>query len=686
MSVPSDFPHVEVSVNKETADGYLFLNNWGGEPYSMILNNNGEPIWYWNTPNRYRCLQVQPNGYLTLFVRNGSDHGDCYYVMDSTYTVIDSLYAVDGYETDEHELQLLPDGGYLLIGRRQETVDMSRYVDGGQKNATVRETAIQEFTADGELVFQWAAWDHFDIRNVQDDPLTGGYIRFPHMNSIDIDADEHILLSSKRLSEVTKIDRYNGQMIWRLGGAHNEFEFVDDPMNGFSLQHDFRHIGDSHYTVFDNGVYHNPRHSRAIEYEIDENTMTARRVWMYPDDTSIYAFHMGNVQRLPNGNTFINWAVQDLPKAMEVTPAGEVVYEMDFIQEAKTYRAFRFPWNGNAAKPYLLAESNFRNITLIFNKFGDENVAYYNIYGGRQPGGAALLDTSKQTLKRLTDLESGAKYFFRVTAIDDQGRESPVSNEVSAVAQFMEPGKELCLNGNFENGKAEWDWLVRGDGNADWEIEDGVAHIKITDGGGNDHDIQLTQEPVSLIEGQEYIFAFDIYSDASRSVEAKVAMNGSPWTNYSETAQTQVQRRMRHVEYVFTQQAESDPAARIVFNLGFYDADVYIDNVSLRVAGSSVVDSEKPAPSFQLLQNYPNPFNNQTRVPFSLAQPAEVTLNVFDLRGRQVREYRQKYAAGLHAMAVNATGLASGVYIYRVSVEDETGIWKTSNRKMILVR
>ena len=56
-----------------------------------------------------------------------------------------------------------------------------------------------------------------------------------------------------------------GNIIWRLGGVHNQFTFVNDPsptgdQYGISYQHDARPVpGEpNHYTVFDDGNFHSP--------------------------------------------------------------------------------------------------------------------------------------------------------------------------------------------------------------------------------------------------------------------------------------------------------------------------------------------------------------------------------------------------------------------------------------------
>ena len=73
--------------------------------------------------------------------------------------------------------------------------------------------------------------------------------------------------------------------------------------------------------------------------------------------------------------------------------------------------------------------------------------------------------------------------------------------------------------------------------------------------------------------------------------------------------------------------------------------------------------------TFELRQNYPNPFNPVTTIPFEIQESGNVKLIVYDLRGRQVRVLRDDWLpAGKHNIEFNAGSLASGVYIYRLTV------------------
>jgi hypothetical protein len=235
-----------------------------------------------------------------------------------------------------------------------------------------------------------------------------------------------------------------------------------------------------------------------------------------------------------------------------------------------------------ALKPNLIIETPPDNITLLFNKFGDPNVDYYRIYSGTTPQPTTVIDTSTSTLKRLYEgFENGLRYYFRVTAVDTNGTESDYSNEESVVVSLTEPGQIVVLNGDFCQGQASWIWEVSGSASAQWNIENGVSHFDIANGGTQISDVQLRQAGMKLVRGKEYIFEFDAWSVMPRMIEAKLGQDESPWTNYSKIGYSYVTPNLTHFRYPFTMEDSSDYNARVVFNTGTSNIDVYIDNVSL---------------------------------------------------------------------------------------------------------
>jgi hypothetical protein len=80
--------------------------------------------------------------------------------------------------------------------------------------------------------------------------------------------------------------------------------------------------------------------------------------------------------------------------------------------------------------------------------------------------------------------------------------------------------------------------------------------------------------------------------------------------------------------------------------------------------------TERPLAA-RLHPNYPNPFNPATVLAFTLGEPADIVLEVFDLPGRRVATAASgSYAAGRHSVTFDATGLGSGMYFYRLTIQN----------------
>lgn len=589
VSVPANFPWLNIMAHDNPCQDYLFLNHGEvqGEKYNLILDSNGDPVWYRIVPDDRRDFKVFDNGHIGSLVRQGYPFGLGYVVTDQNFVVIDSFYVNwNGYRTDQHELQIMQDGSWYMIGIKNYKVDMSKIVAGGQSNATVSESAIFGFPAGSKTPnFIWRAFDHMDIEDTfmpGENVLTSNNIRFPHMNAIDIDEDGHILLSSRHASEVTKINRQTGEIIWRLGGENNQFTFINDPLQGPENQHDIRAVGNGRYTVFDNGKEHNPSIARGVEWELDTENMTATLTWEYRQENGKYSTHMGSHQRLSNGNRLINWAVGSTGiLTTEVRPDGSKAFEFAYEDRSNCYRVFKFPWHGKVGAPYLVVEVYTDAITLIFNKFGDPDVDHYKIYAGQNIHPNTVIATTDQPFIHIDDeITVNTTYYFRVTAVDKNGQESGFSNEEHVVVQLPEPEVNLIKNGDFATGFANWEFN-QGDANASYEITNSKElHFIIQNGGANASDISAKSSNLSLIRDVAYVFEFDAYADTPRPVFFDIQKKSEPFTNFSQIGGTALTRNNQHFRYEFSM-PQSENAAAVVLSVGGNDTDVYVDNISL---------------------------------------------------------------------------------------------------------
>lgn len=444
-TLPADFPERALLHNDNPDSGYVFVCNNGvdaGMPYIMILDNNAYPIFYKHVYDEALDFKKQPSGYLTYIIRDRL----FFMVMDSTYTVIDSFSVQNGYETDEHDFQMLENGHVLIAAYDGQVFDMSQIVPGGRPDAIVIGYVIQEQDSNKNVVFQWRTWDFLEITEATNVTFTGYVIDYAHGNSLELDNDGHLLVSFRNMESLTKINRQTGEIIWRLGGVNNQFTIMNDSL-GWSRQHDLRRLDNGQITIYDNAMLEPYPYniSHASQYELNEINMTCTLVWEYVNSPAVRGPTMGNAQRLPNGNTMICWGghapITVTEARMDSAKAWEMTFSIYENHRVYSYRAFRFPWHGVAAVPYLTAEYPDSAIHLIFNKFGDQTVEKYYIYAGQTPEPTAVIDSTSSNSIDLTEIPNGMTY-FRVTALDSLGNESGFSNEESLYVHLFPDTKE----------------------------------------------------------------------------------------------------------------------------------------------------------------------------------------------------------------------------------------------------
>lgn len=98
--------------------------------------------------------------------------------------------------------------------------------------------------------------------------------------------------------------------------------------------------------------------------------------------------------------------------------------------------------------------------------------------------------------------------------------------------------------------------------------------------------------------------------------------------------------------------------------------------------GKKESEAETLPTEYTLYQNYPNPFNPITTIKYDLPNASDVSLIIYDILGRKVKELvNTKQQAGRYEIQFNASSLASGVYIYQLIAEKYINA-----KKMILLK
>ncbi|HEX6981760.1 MAG TPA: T9SS type A sorting domain-containing protein [Balneolaceae bacterium] len=103
--------------------------------------------------------------------------------------------------------------------------------------------------------------------------------------------------------------------------------------------------------------------------------------------------------------------------------------------------------------------------------------------------------------------------------------------------------------------------------------------------------------------------------------------------------------------------------------------------VSVMTGGQTVLGyfTILPPLDFQVTQNFPNPFSSTTTIPFDLPVDSRVTLAIYDITGKRVLRplWEFEFNAGTYNQQIDFTGLASGIYIYRIVAEPQGGNGQT---------
>lgn len=347
QSILDHFPDINIIESNGPSKGNFIVATKSfytenGSNYFAIFDNDGTPVYMRLLEGSAASIMEQPNGHLTLI--DGSI-GKVFFELDSMFNVIDT-FLVDGYNTDGHDFDMDENGHVLLMGREDINIDMSTIIEGGNHNANIIDKLVQEFDADHNLLYTWKSWDHYDIFDADTASplvdLTAKKVDYNHANSICFDSDTSFLFSVRHFNEITKIDRRTGEIIWRLGGKNNDFTFINDDVR-FSHQHSIRKLPNGNIQIFDNGNMNAIQESSVVEYEIDEENMTATLINRIRHNPAIYISKQGGKQLLSNGNLLVYWG-SDTPSFTEFNPDGSVALEMDFSDHSFSNKILKTEW------------------------------------------------------------------------------------------------------------------------------------------------------------------------------------------------------------------------------------------------------------------------------------------------------------------------------------------------------
>jgi Arylsulfotransferase (ASST) len=390
-------PAVEVTTRAhDAAPGYLFVTPEKGDQGqggSLIVDNEGQVVWFRPLQGRFgRAHNLKVQNYRGKSVLTWMDGVNEYVIFDHSYREIARFSAGNDRNGDHHEFLISPQDTALITVYSPVPRDLSSI--GGLENDRVWQGMVQELDIEsGEVLFEWHSLQHVGLdegyATVSQDGRPG--FDYFHINSIDVDHDDNLLVSARQTFAVYKIDRKSGEIIWRLGGKKSDFSMGKGTR--FAYQHDARRLPDGTISIFDNGntVFHGlvPRAvegSRGIVLDVDEKKMKVSLLREYTHPNTQYADASGNVQLLPNSNVFVGWG-----RALhfsEFSHDGKLLFDGKLPTGNRSYRYFRFEWSGYPTnRPACVVERTSESeVRLYVSWNGATEVASWEVLVGAHPG------------------------------------------------------------------------------------------------------------------------------------------------------------------------------------------------------------------------------------------------------------------------------------------------------------
>jgi hypothetical protein len=355
----------------------------------MIFDNLGRLVWFskdrYATDFKVQLYMGEP--VLTWWegeIVAGHGVGE-YVIFDDSYREIARVQAGNGYRGDLHEFSITPQDTALLTAYTETQTDLSGI--GGPKDGMAWGGIAQELDIEtGEVLFEWHSLEHVGVeesyRKPPQDPSTA--LDYFHINSIDIDFDDNLLISAKGTYAVYKIDRESGEVLWRLGGKQSDFEM--GPGTKTVSQHDARRQRDGTITIFDNGAPPEVREqSRGIVVDLDMDRMRSTLVREFTLPNGPLSTSQGNLQVLPNGNVFAGWGSE--PYSSEFSHDGTLLFDARFLGSAQSYRAFRLPWSGHPSEDPAVAveRGSDDKVTVYASWNGATEIATWQVLASSDP-------------------------------------------------------------------------------------------------------------------------------------------------------------------------------------------------------------------------------------------------------------------------------------------------------------
>ncbi|KAJ5311735.1 hypothetical protein N7476_007595 [Penicillium atrosanguineum] len=376
-------------------------------PY--IYDNDGMLVWAGSSITENRNVfdfkanwNIDAEPHLSFILQHEFDNSDrgSGVILNNKYEYEHHVGVTNDLDAfNMHEFNIL-DGGKTALActYRSQLVSLADFGRPSEESWIVTGGFVELDVESATVLFEWDSGDHLSITDsVKFHPWDGAQGEpgndYVHINAVDKNADGDYILSMRFASTIYMISGQDGHIMWRLGGSDSASTDFDQDFT-FSKQHDVKFVssnGTHHVISFMNNAsdeYENEEDlSSALFVELDTGVtpMTARVIKRLERPDRGLTRLRGNVQPLPNGNTFVGWSQWGYHA--EYAPNGDTLMYAQFASERfSSYRSYKFDWIGRPTTPpdmvtYVYGANDLDMMTIIHISWnGATDVAGYNFY------------------------------------------------------------------------------------------------------------------------------------------------------------------------------------------------------------------------------------------------------------------------------------------------------------------
>lgn len=311
--VPSELPKIEVLINKEPFDGYLFLRSITSGTQFMI-NSKGRVIWYQQS-DTILPIEFTPykHSYLSLY-NNKLNKEHLHEITYEGDTLLNLSFGENGYDRHLHH-EIIKDDNNDILALTYEVINIDLSSVGGKQNDTLKTNGIIKLSRTGKKLWSWIPTQVLD-------PITFPEINkykmdWGHANALMIDEDGNYLISWRDFNQIWKINSKTGGILWKYGAQQTEH-----PEDRFYQQHSINRNMDGDYMVFDNGMDSIRKYSRAVMFnkfgdtihnthsiDLADSLFTTKKgsVYQFEKDRFLFCSTMSNLLVVTNKKGEVLW-------------------------------------------------------------------------------------------------------------------------------------------------------------------------------------------------------------------------------------------------------------------------------------------------------------------------------------------------------------------------------------------